>query len=178
LGELLELAAVGFSTVGIAGLLVASLSWTAIPGLFDVRAWARMRGSYLGQHIGAALLSACLIAVTSCALAVALFYIFYRLKSKGIHPESSVWYDVLGRTPKDEKAWVAVHRIDGSAVEGFLYSYSYEDEEVSSIALQAPLRITPCDKATVDLKLKFIIIPGSQIESVTVLRIPLNELAQ
>src|SRR6266852_3591590 len=62
LAELVELAAVGFSTVAASVFVVASLSWTHIPGLFNVRAWAILRGAYLGRHIGSALLSAIFVA--------------------------------------------------------------------------------------------------------------------
>src|SRR6266852_3591591 len=62
----------------------------------------------------------------SCVLAVALFFAVYRFKSKGLHPGATVWYDALGRTPAGKRAWVGIHRADGSLVEGFLFSYSIQ----------------------------------------------------
>jgi hypothetical protein len=59
LAELLELAAVGFSTIAFSALIIAWLpivshsSW-----LFNVEAWAHTRRQYLGAHLGAVLTSA------------------------------------------------------------------------------------------------------------------------
>lgn len=169
--ELVELAAVGFSTVALSALTVASLSWTRLPGLFDVRVWARVRGGYLGQHIGSALLSMALAAGLSCVLAVGLFFAIYKFQSKGIHPETTVWYDALGRTPEGKYAWVGVQRVDGSLVEGFLFSYSYTDEETAGIALQGPMRLTPPGEKPGDLALDRIVIPGSQIQVLSVIHV-------
>jgi hypothetical protein len=174
LAELVELAAVGFSTVAISVLAVASLSWTRIPGLFNVRLWAILRGDYLGRHIGSALLSAVLVATVSCALAIALFFAIYRFKSKGVRPGSTVWYDALGRTPAGKRAWVGIHRVDGSLVEGFLWSYSYTDEERSGIALQPPMKLTLPGQPRGDLAIERVVIPGSQILALTVVHVPLS----
>jgi hypothetical protein len=173
LAELVELAAVGFSTVAASVFAVAILSWTHIPGLFNVRAWAILRGDYLGRHIGSALLSAGLVAILSCGLAVALFFAIYRSRSKGFHPGATVWYDALGRTPAGKRAWVGIHRADGSLVEGFLFSYSYTDEERSGIALQAPMKVTFPGRPRGDLAMERVIIPGSQILALTVVHVPL-----
>jgi hypothetical protein len=173
LAELVELAAVGFSTVACSALVVAELSWTPIPGLFNVRMWAHIRGGYLGQHIGSALLSMALIALLSYVLAVALFFVVYGFKSKGIHPESTVWYDALGRTPDGKHAWVGVQRTDGSLVEGFLLSYSYTDEDAGGIALQAPMRLTTPGQEAGDLALTRLVILGSQIQAISVVHVSL-----
>ena len=173
LAELVELAAVGFSTVACSVLVVAGLSWTPIPGLFDVREWAHIRSGYLGQHIGSALLSTTFIVLISYALAVALFLIVYGFKSKRIHPESTVWYDALGRTPDGNYAWVGVQRPDGSLVEGFLLSYSYADEEAGGIALQAPMRLTTPGHEAGELALTRLVIPGNQIQAISVVHVPL-----
>jgi hypothetical protein len=170
--ELVELASVGFSTVTVSALAVAGLSWTQIPGLFDVRTWAVLRGGYLGHHLGAALLSALLVALISCVLAYALFLVIYRKKPKGLHPGSTVWYDALGRWPRGTLPVVGVHRVDGSLVEGLLFSYSYTDEETSAIALQAPMRLTPSGEKPFDLALSRVVIPGSQIRALTVVHVP------
>jgi hypothetical protein len=169
--ELVELAAVGFSTVGLSALIVAGLSWTRLPGLFNVRIWARLRGNYLGQHIGFALLSMALVAGLSCILAVGLFFAIYKFQSKGIHPESTVWYDALGRTPEGKHAWVGVQCADDSLVEGFLFSYSYSDEDAAGIALQGPMRLTRPGEKAGDLALDRVIIPGDQIRAISVLHV-------
>jgi hypothetical protein len=170
LSELVELAAVGFSTVALSVLAAAGLSWTRLPGLFDVRAWAIYRGDYLGQHLGAALLSALLIVVISSILAVALFFQIYRRKPPGLRPGSTVWYDTLGRPPSSEQPWVGVHRVDGSLIEGLLHSYSYSDEEATAIALRSPMRLTPVGGEVGDL----VVIPGNQIQALTVIYVPLG----
>ena len=51
LAELLELAAVGFSTIAVSAFIVAWLSITSHPSrLFNVEAWAHTRHQYLGDH--------------------------------------------------------------------------------------------------------------------------------
>lgn len=171
--ELVELAAVGFSAVALSALIVAGLSWARIAGLFNVSAWARTRGSYLGEHIGPALLSAALVAILSCIFSVGLFFVIYKFKSKGIHPESTVWYDVLGRTPENKRAWVGVQRTDGSLVEGFLLSYSYTDEDSKDIGLQRPMRLTPAGGSPGGMNLDRLIVPGAQIEAISVVHVTL-----
>ncbi len=177
LTELVELAAVGFSAVAVSCLVVAGLSWTGLPGLFDVSSWASVRHAYLGDHIGAAIVSASLVPLFSCLLVLVLFLVLYRKKPADFHPGSSVWYDALGRRPKGKQCWVGVHRTDGSLVEGLLLSYPTDaDENTREIALYGPpIRVTPAGAAGTDLPLNRVVVPESQILALTVVLVPIPD---
>src|SRR6266851_1525455 len=106
LAELLELAAVGFSAVAVSALIVASLSFAIHPWLFDVRAWAHERHRYLGDHLGAALVSTALGITLSCVLVTLLYLVIYGRRSAGFKPGSSVWVDCFGNAPKNMQNWL------------------------------------------------------------------------
>jgi len=169
-----ELAAVCFSAVAVAGLVVAGLSWTPIPGLFDVSSWAHLRHDYLGDHLGSALISASLVPVVSCLLVLGLFWALYRRQPADFHPGSSVWHDALGRCPKGKQCWVGVQHRDGSLVEGLLLSYPTEAGQSNrEIAIYGPpIRLTPPGGTATDLALNRVIVPDNQIVALTVVFVP------
>ncbi len=173
LAEFLELAAVGFSAVVVSALIVAGLSFVIHPWLFNVKAWAHERQQYLGDHLGAALISIALGIVLSCLLVVLLYLVIYGRRSAGFKPGSSVWVDCLGDAPRDMQNWLGVHRRDGSLVEGLLLSYpAGPDKDVKEISLSKPIRLTPKDGTPFDLPIDRVVIPGEEITAITVVRVP------
>jgi hypothetical protein len=172
LAELLELTAVGFSTIAVSALAVVGLSLVIHPWLFDVRAWAHERNRYLGDHIGPALASITLGLVLSCVLVVLLYLVFYGRRSAGFKPGSSVWVDSFGNAPKDQQNWLGVHRRDGSLVEGLLLSYpAGSDEDAREISLTKPIRLTPRGGEPVFLSIDRVVIPGREITAITVMHV-------
>ena len=173
LAEFLELAAVGFSAITVSTLIVAALSFVVHPWLFNVRAWAHERHRYLGDHLGAALVSTTFDIVISCLLVVLLYLVIYGRRSAGFKPGSSVWVDCLGNAPKDKQNWLGVHRRDGSLIEGLLLSYpARPDKDIREISLTKPIRLTPKDGEPFYLPIDRVVIPGDEIAAITVLHVP------
>ena len=171
--EFLELAAVGFSAIVVSALIVAGLSFVMHPWLFNVKAWAAERQRYLGDHLGAALVSTMCGLVLSCILVFLLYLLIYGRRSAGFKPGSSVWIDCLGNAPKNQQNWLGIHRPDGSLIEGLLLSYpAGPDSDVREISLAKPIRLTPKDGETFDLPIDRVVIPGDEIAAITVLHVP------
>jgi hypothetical protein len=173
LAELLELAAVGFSAIVVSALIVAGLSFVIHPWLFNVRAWAHERQRYLGDHLGAALISTTFGIVLSCLLVILLYVVIYGRRSTGFKPGSSVWVDCLGNAPKDMQNWLGVHRRDGSLIEGLLLSYpAGPDKDIREISLSKPIRLTPPGGESFYLPIHRVMIPGDEITTITVIHVP------
>jgi hypothetical protein len=174
LAELLEFAAVGFSTTAISALAIAALS--SIPTfsfLFNVEAWANTRDSYLGNHFYAALASTALCMALSCAFAIALFAIIFHRRPANFKPGSSVWIQTLAMAPPGMQSWIGVHRHDGSLVEGLLFSCTAgSDDDKREISLTKPIRLTLKDGSQAEPQISRVLIPGEEIGSITVTHVP------
>jgi uncharacterized protein DUF6338 len=176
LAELLELAAVGFSTIAISALIVA---WLSIAShwfwLFNVEEWAHARHQYLGDHLGAALTSAALTIILSCLLAAGLFLAVY-----GRHPRdgnfsagATVWVGTLGPAPNGMQNWIGIKRHDGSLIEGLLFACTAgTGDGPREVSLAAPIRLTPANAHPVDLPVDRVLVADSQIAAITVVHVP------
>lgn len=174
--ELLELAAVGFSAITIAFIVVLALSLQFNHWLFDIKAWAHERHQYLGDHLGAALASTALGIGLSCLVVVGMFLLVYRRKAASFRPGSNVWDVSLGPAPPGKQNWLGVHRLDDSLVEGLLLSYPAGSAEgPREVALTAPIRLTPKDGKPSRLSIDRVVIPGDQIAAITVVHVPKPE---
>jgi hypothetical protein len=173
LAEFLELTAVGFTAITIAAISVIALS-LRFHWLFDLVAWARVRHSYLGAHFAAALASVGLGIALSCLIVTGMFLGFYGRKAASFLPGANVWDKSLGPAPDGMQNWLAVHRPDGSIVEGLLLSYpSGAGENAREIALTKPIFITSTPgsnryKPDIDR----VVIPGDQIVAISVKHVP------
>lgn len=173
LAELLELAAVGFSALALAALIVAGLSLKGNSGLFNVESWAHTRHQYLGDHLGAALASTALMITLSCGLVIGLWVVLYARRTAGFKPGSSVWMDCLAPTPNGMCNYVGVYRRDGSLVEGLLFSFTAgPDDNPREISLKSPIRVTLIGGSSSDADIDRVIIPGDEITTLTVLYVP------
>jgi hypothetical protein len=171
--ELLELAAVGFTAITTAAIIVAALSLTLNHWLFDIRAWALQRHQYLGDHLAAALTSIVVGVILSCLIVLGMFWVAYRKKTASFNPGANVWDLAVGPSPAGQQNWLGVHRPDGSLVEGLLLGYpAGSSEEIREIALSRPIRLTPKDGSASYLPIDRVVIPGDQIIAITVLHVP------
>jgi Family of unknown function (DUF6338) len=175
LAELLELATVGFAATGMSAVviaLVSSIKYCSF--LFNVEVWARTRGPYLGDHLAAALASAAFCIALSCALALVLFAAIFRRRPGSIKPGSTVWFHTLATAPTGMQNWVAIHRRDGSLVEGLLLSCTVgSDEDKREVSLTAPILLTEGAGKPIPLPMNRVLIPSDEITSVTVTHVPI-----
>ena len=174
LAELLELAAIGFTTTAISALAIAAMSTMKdFSFLFNVPASVHTGQQYLGEHLVAALLSTILCIALSCILAFALFSIVFQHRSADFRPGSSPWIHALATFPVGMQNWVGIHRRDGSLVEGlFLSGTSGPDSDRREIALSSPIRVTKPDGTLENLNINRVLIPGEEIISITVIHVP------
>jgi Family of unknown function (DUF6338) len=177
LAELLELAAVGFSTLAVSTLILTGLS-LRVSWLFDVESWAHTRHNYLGNHLDAALLSTALTVLLSCILVVVLWRILYGRRPAGFRAGSSVWIECLAPAPRGMCNWVGVHRKDGSLVEGLMHCFAAgPDDAKREISLRRPIRFTPVGGIAAPVDIHRIMISGDEIAAITVVHVPNNREA-
>jgi len=170
--EFLELAAVGFTAITIAAIAVIALS-LRFHWLFDLAAWARERHNYLGAHFEAALASMGLGIALSFLVVFVMFLAFYGRKPASFLPGANVWDKSLAPSPKGQQNMLAVHRSDGSIVEGLLLSFpSGTGESVREIALTKPIRVTSADGDEFYPEVDRVVIPGEQIIAISVKHVP------
>jgi hypothetical protein len=175
LAELLELAAVGFSTIAFSALIVAGLSISGhYSWLFNVEAWAHTRNQYLGDHIGAVIASTALVIILSCILALLLFVVIHHKRLGGKYAAGgTVWVSALGTAPPGMQNWIGIYRRDGSLVEGLFFSCTAgTGEGAREISLSAPIRLTPVNGVAADQSIDRIVIPDAEIASITVIHVP------
>lgn len=172
LAELLELAAVGFSTIAVSALAVASLSIAkSFSWLFNIEAWAHARNQYLGDHLGAALVSMTLIIILSCVLAVGLFFALHgRRSGDGIFSAGgTVWVAALTTAPIGMMNAIGVHHHDGTIVEGlFLGCTAGTGDGPREVSLTAPIRVTPANGEPYATPVNRIVILDTEIAYMTV----------
>jgi hypothetical protein len=181
LAELLELGAVGFSTIAAAAIIVAALPITGhFSWLFNVEVWAHIRNQYLGDHLGAALASIAVTMILSCALAIALFVAIYRQRPGGsVNAGGTVWVRTFGAAPAGMHSWVGIHFRDGSLIEGmFLSCTAGVGDGPRDISLMRPIRRTAANGEANDLSLDRVVIPDTEITAVTVKHVPTLKVAE
>jgi hypothetical protein len=173
LAELLEFAAVGFTAITVASLLVIALSLKFNHWFFDLRAWANRRHQYVSHHIGAALFSITFIIVLSLLITLGLFLLFYGRKAADFQPGINVWDAGLGAAPKGMQNWLGVHRKDGSLIEGLLLCHpAGANEDSRELALTKPIRLTPPGGNPANLEIDRVVIPGEEIAAIVVVHVP------
>ena len=171
--EFLELAAVGFTAITIAFLAVIALSFH-FHWLFNLEAWARERHRYLGTHFAAALTSVALGIGLSFVIVLGMFLIFYGRKAASFLPGANVWDKALAPAPNGMHNMLAIHRSDGSIIEGLLLSFpSGAGESAREVALTRPIRITLPSGGQFSPEIDRVVIPGEYIVAISVKHLPL-----
>jgi flagellar biogenesis protein FliO len=176
LAELLELAAVGFSTTAVSAIAVASLSLIkGFSWVFNVAAWAHTRNQYLGDHLATALGSMALIIALSCALAFGLFVLVHRRRRPGdrsFNVGGTVWVAALTAL-NGRMSTVGVYLHDGSIIEGVLFCCTAgTGDGPREIALTAPIRVTRPNGNPYNVPVNRIVILESEIAFMTVGHVP------
>lgn len=137
--EAAELVVTGVIFTAAAAMLVAWIGDETgrLPGL---RAITASGSTYMQERPYSAAAAGAAVFVLSLAAAYVVARFVYRGKEPAITPAGSVWRDVFVRGGRDTRVFVSVSLVNGTIVEGYLFSYPTDSPGSDrDIALQKPI---------------------------------------
>lgn len=168
--ETAEFLVIGAASTTVAVLVLVALAERTDDLVIDLPRWAREGSTYLEVRPYAVARSVGAVLGGACGLAYLGARFIHRGQPPNLVPGVTVRaavFEPAGRPGR--RAWVAVHRKDGSVIEGYLLAYPTGGSDAQEIALQKPIGLTPSgDRRSLVAGVDCVLVAAEEITMVGV----------